>query len=143
LPDPSRPLFLDGLALVYLQHTKLLSAVLSTFPKTYIHVSTEDEANALIEDDQNVGEVFRVIDDVRSAVRQANAAGRIVFGPQRADAGTGDFEGVQSSINLFADFKGVDVVVADDRALNKEPFAADVLGHRARMASTLDLLEEL
>ncbi|WP_316225201.1 MULTISPECIES: hypothetical protein [unclassified Bradyrhizobium] len=143
LPDPSRPLFLDGLALAYLQHTKLLSAVLSTFPNTYIHVSTEDETNALIEDDQNVAEVFRVIDDIRSAVRQANAAGRVVFGPQRADAGTGDFEGVQSSINLFADFKGADVVVADDRALNKEPFAADVLGHHARMASTLDLLEEL
>lgn len=143
MPDPSRPVFLDGLALVYLQHTKLLPAVLRTFPNTYIHVSTEDEANALIEDDHNVAEVFRVIDDIRSAVRQANAADRVVFGPRRADSSASDFENLQSSINLFADLKGADLVVIDDRALNKEPFAADVLGHRARIATTLDLLEEL
>ncbi|MGJ5134358.1 HTH domain-containing protein [Bradyrhizobium oligotrophicum] len=143
LPDPGRPIFLDGLALVYLQHTKLLAAFLRTFSDVYIHVSTEEEANALIEDDQNVAEVFRVIDEIRSALRQANAADRIVFGPRRADAGTNDYDGIQSSINLFVDLKGAEVVVIDDRALNKELFAVDILGHRARMASTLDLLEEL
>jgi hypothetical protein len=121
----------------------LLPAFLHAFPNTYIHVSTEDDANALIEDDQNVAEVFRVIDDIRSALRQANVADRIVFGPRRADAGTNDFEGMQSSINLFANLKGAEVVVIDDRALNKELFAVDTSGHRARVASTLDLLEEL
>jgi tetratricopeptide (TPR) repeat protein len=143
LPQPGRPILLDGLALVYLQYTRLLPAFLRTFPNAYIHVSTEEEANALIEDDQNVAEVFRVIDDIRSALRRANAADRIMFGPRRTDAGMSDFDGMQSSINLLTDLKGAEVVVIDDRALNKEPFAVDALGHRARMASTLDLLEEL
>jgi tetratricopeptide (TPR) repeat protein len=143
LPQKDRSIFLDGLALTYLQHSRLLPAFLHAFPNTYIHVSTEDDANALIEDDQNVAEVFRVIDDIRSALRQANVADRIVFGPRRADAGTNDFEGMQSSINLFANLKGAEVVVIDDRALNKELFAVDTSGHRARVASTLDLLEEL
>ncbi|MGD5682458.1 hypothetical protein QUT02_22645, partial [Xanthomonas citri pv. citri] len=31
----------------------------------------------------------------------------------------------------------------DDRALNKEGFGVDASGHRAHMASTLDLIEEL
>ncbi|MDG9697355.1 hypothetical protein QC281_45735, partial [Streptomyces sp. DH17] len=97
----------------------------------------------LIDDDQNVATVFQVIDDIRSAVRHANAAGRITFGPRRSDASESEFDGAQSTINLFSNLKGAEVVVVDDRALNKEGFGVDASGHRAHMASTLDLIEEL
>lgn len=139
-PTPERPIFLDGLALVYLQHSKLLPAFLRTFRKVYIHGSTEDETNVLIDDDRNVAQVFQIIDDIRSAIRQANA---VSFGPRRLDAGETESDGTQSTVSLFVDFKGAEVVVVDDRALNKEAFGADTAGRRARMASTLDLLEEL
>jgi hypothetical protein len=142
-PVPDRPVLLDGLSLVYLQHTGLLQTFLTTFPTVYIHVSTEEEANILIEHDQNISEVLRVIDDIRDGVRRANAAGRVIFGPRRADTGENDLDAAQSSLNLLSNLKGAEAVVFDDRALNKEPFAADVLGHRARMLSTLDILDEL
>jgi hypothetical protein len=142
-PKPTRPVLMDGLGLVYLQHTGLLQPFLSTFSSVYIHVSTEEETDVLIEHDQNVSEVLRVIDDIRAAVRRANAAGHVIFGPRRSDTGENDFDGMQSSLNLLTNLKGAETVVFDDRALNKEPFAADESGHRARMATTLDILEEL
>ncbi|NOJ41056.1 HTH domain-containing protein [Bradyrhizobium australiense] len=142
-PKPDQPIFLDGLALVYLQHTGLLQPVLRTFASVYIHVSTEDEANILIDDDQNVATIFQIIDDIRSTVRRANAADRITFGLRRADASDTEFDGAQSTVNLFYNFKGAEVVVVDDRALNKESFGVDASGHRAHMASTLDIIEEL
>ena len=142
-PDPAHPVFVDGLSLVYLQHIGLLQAFLRTFPTVYVHVSTEEEANVLIEHDLNISDVLRIIDDIRNAVRRANAAGKIVFGPRRAGKDKSDHDGMQSTVNLLTDLKGAEVVVFDDRALNKEPFAADESGHRARMLSTLDLLEEL
>ena len=43
---------------------------------------------------------------------------------------------------MLTNFSGAEVVVFDDRGLNKEPFIADVTGHRARVCSTLDLLED-
>ncbi|WP_334396230.1 HTH domain-containing protein [Bradyrhizobium sp. AZCC 2289] len=143
VPEPGRPVLVDGLSLTYLQHTGLLQSLLRTFRTVYIHVSTEEEANVLIEHDQNVSEVLRVIDDIRIAVRRANAAGHVIFGPRRADTGENDPDGMQSTLNLLTNLKGVEAVVFDDRALNKEPFAADETGHRARMLSTLDILEEL
>ncbi|WP_407193767.1 tetratricopeptide repeat protein [Bradyrhizobium sp. STM 3566] len=141
VPDPARPVFLDGLALAYLQHTKLLQTFLRTFPTVYIHVSTQDEANVLIEYDQNVGEVLRIIDDIRNAVRQAHSGGRVVFGPRRSDSDN-EGDGPQSTFNLLSNLSGAEIAVFDDRALNKEPFVADSTGQRARICSTLDLLEE-
>lgn len=143
VPKPSQPIFLDGLSLVYLQHTGLLHTFLRAFPEVHIHVSTEEELNSLIDDDRNVAEVFRIIDDIRAAVRQANAAGRVTLGARRTDISDSDVEGIQSTINLLANLSDVELVVIDDRALNKEFFAADAAGRRVRLVSTLDLIEEL
>jgi hypothetical protein len=46
------------------------------------------------------------------------------------------------TIHLLADLKQADAVLIDDRALNKEPFVVDSRGHRARIVTTLDLLED-
>lgn len=142
-PEPGQPLFLDGLAVSYLQYTELLQPLLQTFFNVFIHVSSEDEANILIDDGHNVAQVFQVLDDVRSAIRKANAADQVTFGARRHDAEETELERVRSTQNLLADLDGIDAIAIDDRALNKETFGADPLGRRARVVSTLDLLEEL
>lgn len=142
-PEPGQPILLDGLALSYLQYTKLLQPLLQTFSNIFIHVSSEDEANILIEDDHNVAQVFQVLDDVRSAIRRANAANQVEFGARRHDAEETELERVRSTQNLLADLDGIEAIAIDDRALNKEAFGADPMGRRARLISTLDLLEEL
>lgn len=142
-PDPARPIFVDGLSLTYLQYTGLLQVFLQTFKNAYIHSSTQEETTILIEHDQNVSEVLRVLDDIRHAVRRANASGKVVFGPRRVNAADQDNEGFQSTLNLFTDLKGADAIIVDDRALNKGPIATDERAHRARMLSSLDVIEEL
>jgi hypothetical protein len=143
-PDIARPIFVDELSLAYLQHTRLLQPFLRTFLKVYIHPSTEEEATLFIEHDKNVTEVFRIIDEIRNAVRKANAANKIIFGPRRAAAGESNLDdNNQSTLNLLTHLSGAETVVLDDRTLNKEAFAMDASGHRAQMASTLDLIEEL
>ncbi|WP_316168649.1 MULTISPECIES: hypothetical protein [unclassified Bradyrhizobium] len=142
-PAPGQPIFLDGLSLIYLQHTRLLGTFLRTFPNVFIHASMEDEVNILIEHDENTKEVLNVIDAIRSAVRNANAAGRVIFGPKRADTGENDLSWTQSSLNLLTNLCNANAVTFDDRVLNKEPFAVDDTGHRARILTTLDILEEL
>jgi hypothetical protein len=142
-PDPEHTLYLDGLSLIYLQTLGLTEAVLDTFSNVFIHTETEEEAATLIEYDRHVGDVLHVIDDIRHAVRKAYTESKITFGPRRSQA-NGEQEGPEApTLHLLSDLLGAEVVVFDDRALNKEPFAADQSGYRARSATSLDLIEEL
>src|SRR5262249_18673157 len=83
-----------------------------------------------------------VIDEIRDLIRTANASGKISFGPHRNERGKRD-DDTPSTLHLLSDLTAVDAVVCDDRALNKENFAADVKGKRIPCLSTLDILEEL
>jgi hypothetical protein len=141
--DTQQPLYLDSLALVYLHAVELLDAVIGVFANVYVHASVEEEASALIEYDRHVIEVLRTIDDIRNAVRKANAAGKIIFGPRSARQDPERLGLDASTIHLVSNLAGADVVVLDDRALNKEPFVQDSKGHRAPTATSLDLIEEL
>jgi hypothetical protein len=142
-PDPHKPLFIDELALVYLQYTDLLDAVLKVFKDVRIEGSSEDEALAIIDHNQHVEEVLRVIDDIRATVKNANAQGKIIFGPRRADEKGSKQDEMPSTLHLLSDLSTVDALVCDDRALNKENFAADTKGKRIPCLTTLDILEEL
>ena len=82
-----------------------------------------------------------MIDDIRDVVRRAHRQGKIISGPR--DSGADEEQPQLTTLHLLSDLLNSDIVVFDDRALNKEPFAADRKGHRARTATTLDVIEEL
>ena len=103
---------------------------------------SEDEALALIEHHQHVEEVLNTIDNIRNLIRSANVSGKLSFGPRRNESGK-RYEETPSTLHLLSDLTAVDAVVCDDRALNKENFAADAKGKRIPCLSTLDVLEEL
>jgi hypothetical protein len=141
-PNSSKPLFIDGLALVYLQYTNLLNTVLKVFKDVRIEGSSEDEALAIIEHGQHVEEVIRVIDDIRNMVRSGSSTGQIVFGPRRESDKWAEDQ-MPSTLHLLSDLSDVNACVCDDRALNKENFAADNKGRRIPCLTTLDILQEL
>jgi hypothetical protein len=144
-PHPDRPLFIDGLAVIYLQYTDLLDTVLEVFKDVRIEADAQDEALLTIDHNRHVTEVLASIDAIRTAIRDANATGKVVFGPRRVkreEAGDGD--GVfPSTVHLLTNLSGADAVVCDDRALNKEAFAQDESGKRVRVLTTLDIIEGL
>ena len=142
-PAIDRPLLLDGLALVYLQTVDCFEIVLNTFKDVYVHSGIEEEASVLIEHDRHTSDVLKIVDDLRSAVRQAHASGKIIFGPRRTP-GEGESQGSDlSTLHLLSDMLHADAIVFDDRAFNKEGFGQDRSGHRAPVATSLDLIEEL
>lgn len=140
--DKHTPLYLDDVAISYLQTTHLLDAVVQFFDEVYIPVSAEEEAAAMVELQRQTVEIEKTLGAIRGTFASAYLAGKLAFAPQRANANAE--EGVQlSTLNLVANLMGADVVVIDDRGLNREPFATDNYGHRARVASSLDVIEEL
>jgi hypothetical protein len=144
-PNIGRPLLIDGLALVYLQTVDLLDTVLNTFKDVYVHADIDEETSSLIEHDRHTSDVLKIVDDLRSAVRQARAAGKIIFGPRRTlTDDESEIHGADlSTLHLLSDKLQADMLVFDDRAFNKETFAQDGTGHRAPIATSLDLIEEL
>ena len=142
-PDPDRPLFVDGLALIYLQYTGLLDTVLKVFKDVRVEADVQDDALIIIDHDRHVTEVLARIDAIRSVIRDANASGKVVFGPQLIEREGVDRDISPSTLHLLADFSGADAVACDDRALNKEAFAQDSSEKRVRAFTTLDIIEEL
>ena len=142
-PDPAKPLIIDSLGLVYLQSANLLAPVLKLFTDARIEGSSQDEAVAIIDYNQHVEDVLGIIDDIRNTVRSASGTGKIVFGPRRAGGKKLRDDDTPSTLHLLSDLAAVDAVVCDDRALNKQNFAADVKGKRIPCLTTLDILEEL
>ncbi len=143
VPRSNQPLYLDSLSLIYLHTVGLLDAAVASFDDVYIDAGAEEDAFALIEHDRHAAEVLRVIDDIREAIQKAYAGGKIVFGPRGSHADENVHTSAMSSIHLLGDLLGSDAVVFDDRALNKEPFATDLTGRRARIVTSLDIIEEL
>jgi hypothetical protein len=142
-PRTNQPIYLDSLSLIYLHTVGLLEAVVTSFDDVYIDASAEEDAFALIEHDHHAADVLRVIDDVRSAILKAHASGKIIFGPRWSEADESVHTSNTPTLHLLGDLCGSDAVVFDDRFLNKEPFVADRAGRRARIVTSLDIIEEL
>jgi hypothetical protein len=142
-PRSNQPLYLDSLSLIYLHTVGLLDAVVASFDDVYIDAGAEEDAFALIDQDHHAAEVLRVIDDIRGVIRKAHAAGKIIFGPRGSQADESVDTSNMSTLHLLADLLGSDAVAFDDRALNKEPFVTDRAGWRARIVTSLDIIEEL
>ena len=75
--------------------------------------------------------------------RRLTLAGKIIFGPRGSQADESVHISSMSTLHLLGDLLGSDAVVFDDRALNKEPFVTDRAGQRARIVTSLDIIEEL
>jgi len=142
-PQPKQPLYLDSLSLIYLHTVGLLDAVVGSFVDVYIHADAEEDAFALIERDHDTAEIQRVIDQIRGPILKAYDAGKIIFGPRWPQADESGYASNMSTLHLLGDLLGSDAVVFDDRALNKEPFLTDSTGRRARIVTSLDIIEEL
>lgn len=136
------PLYLDELAVSYLQTTRLLPIVVATFDTVYVHSSVQEEAVALEDLERRSLEVSQLIDVMRAAIRKASQAGTVLFAPRRQQPEADRFP-TPSIQDLLTDLLGVDALVVDDRALNKELYAVDRMNHRAQLLTTLDLIEEL
>jgi hypothetical protein len=117
--------------------------VLKVFKDVRVEASVHEEALVIIEHQRDVVEVLIYIDAIRATIREANAAGKVAFGPRRPNREDPHGDISLSTLHLLTDLSGAEAVVCDDRALNKEPFAQESSGRRVRAFTTLDVIEEL
>jgi hypothetical protein len=142
-PTKDQPLFLDGLAIVYLQAVNLLDVVLDRFTTVYVCDTTRDEAAGVVAYESESEAILQAIDHVREAVRAGHLTGKIAFGGHREREDGDEDRLTSSSMNLLGDLVGADAALIDDRAMNKEAFATDRKGHRVPIVTSLDLIEDL
>lgn len=135
-------LYLDGLALRYLQHLKLLQKLGKAGFDVLVCKSDIAEANALIRYDSLTAEVATVIEEIRSCLARGIEAGAVRLG--RLTKREGDdlallAHPTMAVLDLYCE---VDAVVVDDRFVNQHhrlspaPDSPSVL-------STIDLLKIL
>ena len=142
-PNTKRPLFLDGLALEYLQTLDLLDEVLRAFSSVYIHAEVEEQTIELLAYDEQGDEAVRVIDNVRRTVYAAFERDAMRFGPRRPGADDDDERSEYPILHLLSDLASADILIVDDRALAGKDVATDADGRQAAVATTLDVLEDL
>jgi hypothetical protein len=141
-PDKSRPIYLDDVAISYLQTTNLLGAVVNGFDSVFILSSTEEESESWLTVDRRSQEASDVIQSIRDAIAGGYSAGRVQFGPHRPKSDLDD-DIAMSTFNLLGASLGADVAVLDDRAFNKESFITDNAQRNVPIATSLDVIEEL
>jgi hypothetical protein len=141
-PQRNRPLYLDDVAISYLQTTKLLGKVIDNFEEVFVSVASAERAAEFINIDERSSEVVEVIRAIREEIAKTHNAGRLTFGEPKAAAEEGD-ENNLSTIHLLSNLTGVDTVAIDDRSLNKDGVISVTDSVAIRVATTLDILEEL
>jgi hypothetical protein len=148
IPRKDRTLYLDEVAISYLQTTHLLGAVVRGFDAVYILSSTEEESASWLEVERQGEAAIEFIGSIRRAIGDAYTAGKVTFGPYRSQSDGDEAPEMadltdMSTLNLIANPIGADVVVLDDRALNKDYLITDNTQRHARVATTLDVIEDL
>jgi hypothetical protein len=149
--DPTlldRPLYLDDLAVGYLQEAGVLRAVGRRGLTLFVHPSTKDAQLALIEAHREGARLAETLDELRIGLRDALESGQAIFLPRHHVPGEetpiGWLHKVAPALaQLFRDASACDAVCIDDRFSNRQPIFPDEAGHTVPLVCVLDLLQFL
>jgi hypothetical protein len=139
------PIFVDWLALTHLQTAGLFEVFLRTFRNVYVADELKEDTASLGDFEQQATDILATIDTIRGIVNRTHMSGKLLFGPYRkpSDNETEGNATKSSTLNLVADLLNANIVIVDDRSLNKTIAATDNRGHRPRLGTSLDLIEDL
>lgn len=133
------PIYLDDLAVTYLQHAKLLSSVCRSGIDVRVHPSMSEEHSALVTASREGERLNEQIGEILSALREAIKTGKAVFLP-RQDA---DDEKIGSLSHFLSDTGTCDIICIDDRFMNRHGILTDKKGRNVPIMCTLDLIGHL
>ncbi len=138
------PLFVDGLALRYLQQAKLLQSLINTDHVISIHQSTVDEWRALLATESQTQVMKGALDDIRLVLREDLISGKVQFLTQsRRQRGQLNEIALLTAMDLLEDISPVEAAVVDDRMLADNSLLTDSNGITVPLLSSLDLLDTL
>lgn len=137
--------YLDDLTVSYFDHVGILKPFAETVAQVFVTQDVENQAEAVLRASELADELLAAIDRIRSILNAGLQKGTVSFSSRRRpvddESDDGD-DGRLPSLDIMADLSGVDVVICDDRFLNKDMFWADGI-RRIPCANTLDIIYAL
>lgn len=141
---PAVPLYLDGLAVQYLQKANLLQQLLNSGHAVSIHKNSLDEWQALLATEPMTDELTKAIDALRVVVRDGLMSGKVKFLAQsRKQREELRAITLLPMFDLLDDSAEIEAVVIDDRMLGSNATLTHSTGSSVPVLSSLDLLDML
>lgn len=138
------PLFIDGLALQYLQQAELLQPLISSGHAISIHKNTVDEWRALLASEPQTDEMKAALNDIRLVLKEGLISGKVQFLSQsRRQRGQLNEIALLPVMDLLDDISPAEAAVVDDRMLADNSQLTDSNGITVPLLSSLDLLDTL
>jgi hypothetical protein len=143
-----RPLYIDDLALGFLQEAGSLQVVCRHRLSLFVHPSTRTEQSALIEAQIEGDRLAEMLDELRLILRDAIESGKASFLPRHhvpgEETAIGWIHEVAPALApFFRDASACDAVCIDDRHMNRGLTFTDEAGHTLPLVCVLDLLAYL
>jgi hypothetical protein len=139
-----RQIYLDDLALAYLQDAGVLEDVAASGLTLEVHRSTRAHQEALIEANRHGDVLVRSLNAIRQTIREALTAGKAVFLPHSSPGHTAELFEQAPILAAFLESTGsCDAVCIDDRSLNRNAILTDRAGRSVPVLCVLDVLRYL
>lgn len=141
--DRGKRLYLDSLAVTYLDHAGLLEPLAGAVEAIFVPPSVEREARDVLLWSEQSSDTIAQLEEIASKLRTAIDEGKVDFTWHRWKDGSGEEPdadlGKFPFFELLSGLSAFDAVVTDDRCLNKEPTWSHG-GKVVSSATTLDVL---
>jgi hypothetical protein len=145
---PDSQLYLDHLTANYLDHVGLLEILTNSVATVFVHKDLDTETRNLLHYGRHTEDLLAAIERIRSIIAAKVEVGRIRFSARHLPDTSGDNEKNDilenaPALDLLNDLSDIEVIVADDRCLNKAPNWTDAAGRSVPATSTLSVLAAL
>lgn len=142
---PTSLLFLDDLAVHYLDYVGVLEALTHSVAAIFVHEDLDKRTQELIRHEKQTEELLKAIERIRGVICSRTASGLIGFSGRHREEDEEKDAAVDAvpTLDLLSDLSNIDAVIADDRCLSKLPFWADSSGHKALSGTVVDVLAAL
>lgn len=147
--ESTSTLYLDDLTVTYLDHVGILETLTSAVAGVYVHEDVPEQAQVTLRHAEDTDGLLTAIDEIRRKVSAGVESGRITFSARHVserDQTDNEQEyptDAAPTRDLLSKLAEIDVIVADDRCLNKLPKWSDGEGRTVPCATTLDVLASL
>ena len=141
----SGPIFIDYLALSYLQSAQVLAAIANGGLDLRIHPNVAYEMNALLDQGHAGEELAETVDHIRATIRAGMESGKVTLLPLPTERiqPPGVLAGVDSLAGLLFGSAECDALLVDDRLVNSRDRCAGPTGQSVPVVCVLDVLRHL
>ena len=140
------PIYVDGLALTYLQSARVLEQMANSGLDLRVHERVAEEMNAFVVAGEAGDNLAEAVEAIRDSLRGGMESGKVSLLPrpsERSEAGLGSVPSVSSIKGLLFGCGECDALCVDDRFINNHPASEDPNGKSVLVVCVLDVLRYL